>query len=308
MPSGVLRSQLHVDQLLSNVAVKYKNERFIADQVFPMVPVKKTSDLYRTYTRQWSIPETNRAIGGLAREHQFDIGTESYSLEKHALKMFLADAAKENYDLASLEADATMELTEKILMRKEASCAALFTSTSWSLGASLGAGADAWDTTTGAPINIFDTGTSVVVSNSGVKPNFAILPIEVYNTVKNHTTIVDRVKYTSRELSPAIIGGLLGVTDLLVPDIYFDSGVYGASAAASAIGSIWKRNMAFLGYKAPAAGMMALSAGYCFQKAKPMVRKWREEEREADAIEVDVEYQYKVVASLAGYFINDAIA
>jgi hypothetical protein len=257
-----LRTQLHVDQLLSNVAVKYENKRFLHDQVFPMVPVKKTSDLYRTYTRQWSIPETNRAVGGLAREHQFEVGTTSYSLEKHALKSYVADTAAENYDITSLEVDTTTELVEKIMMRKEASCAALFTSTSWSLGASLGAGADAWDTTTGAPINIFDTGTSVVVSNSGVKPNFAILPIEVYNTVKNHTTIVDRVKYTSRELSPAIIGGLLGVTDLLVPDIYYDSGVYGASAATGAIGSIWKRNMAFLGYKAPAAGMMQLSAGY----------------------------------------------
>jgi hypothetical protein len=307
MPA-LLRSQLHVDQLLSNVAVKYKNERFIADQVFPMVPVKKTNDLYRTYSRNWQIPHTDRAPGALAREHQFEVGTSSYALEKHALKMYLNDTQKDNYDITSLEADATVELVEKISMRKEASCAALFTSTSWSLGASLGAGADAWDTTTGAPINIFDTGTSVVVSNAGVKPNFAILPIEVYNTVKNHTTVVDRVKYTSRELSPAIIGGLLGISDLMVPDIYYDSGIYGASAATGAIGSIWKRNMAFLGYKAPAAGMMALSAGYCFQKAKPMVRKWREEEREADAIEVDVEYQYKVVASLAGYFINDAIA
>lgn len=306
MSNAPLRSQLHVDQLLSNVAVKYKNERFIHEQVFPTVPVKKTSDLYRTYNRSWSIPETNRAPGGLAREHQFEVSTQSYSLEKHALKMYLNDVQKENYDLASLEADATMELVEKIMMRKEASCAALFTTTSWSLGASLG-GDESWLTTIAAPIPVFDTAMGQVVSNSGVKPNYAIIPLDTYNALKNHTTVVDRVKYTSRELSPAIIGGLIGVNELLVPDIYYDSGLYGASAATGAIGSIWKQDMAFLGYKPGAPGMMALSAGYCFQKAKPMVRKWREEEREADAIEVDVEYQFKVVASLAGYFINDTI-
>jgi hypothetical protein len=44
-----------------------------------------------------------------------------------------------------------------------------------------------------------------------------------------------------------------------------------------------------------------------FQRNKPLVRRWREEEREADAIEVDCEYSFKVVASLSGYFINDTI-
>lgn len=301
-----LRSQLHVDQLLSNVAVKYENTRFIHDKVFPMVPVKKQTDAYRTYNRNWNIPHTDRAVGGLAREHQFEIGTSSYSLEKHALKSYVADTAADNYDITSLEVDTTNELVEKIMMRKEAQCAALFTTTSWSLGASLG-GDDSWATTLGTPINLFDTGVSQVVSNAGVKPNFAIMPIDTFNAVKNHTTIVDRVKYTSRELNANIIGGLLGVSDILVPDIYYDSGIYGASAATGAIASIWKTDFTFLGYKAPAAGMMALSAGYMFQRAKPLVRKWREEEREANAIEVDCEFQFKVVASLCGYYINDTI-
>jgi hypothetical protein len=305
MASVPRRDQLHVDQLLSNVAVKYTNERFIHDKVFPMVPVKKQSDLYRTYNRNWIIPETERAIGGLANEHVFDIGTSSYSLEKHALKSYVPDTAAENYDITDLRADITTDLVEKIMMRKEQACAAQFqTTSSWSLNASL-AGDELWTTASGRPIEIFDTATSVIVSNSGVRPNFAIIPLSSYNLVKNHTTIVDRVKYTSRELSPAIIGALLGVTELLTPDMYYDSGLYNASAAAAAVGPIWKDDFAFLGYKPGAAGMMALSSGYMFQRAKPLVRRWREEEREADAIEVDVEFQFKIVASLTGYYVNN---
>jgi hypothetical protein len=269
-----------------------------------MVPVKKQSDLYRTYNRNWIIPETERAIGGLANEHVFDVGTSSYSLEKHALKSYVPDTAAENYDITDLRADITTDLVEKIMMRKEAACAALFTTTSWSLQASL-AGDELWTTASGRPIEIFDTATSVIVSNSGVRPNFAIIPLSSYNLVKNHTTIVDRVKYTSRELSPAIIGALLGVNELLTPDMYYDSGLYNASAASGAVASLWKEDFAFVGYKAPAAGMMALSSGYMFQRAKPLVRRWREEEREADAIEVDCEFQFKVVASLTGYYINN---
>jgi hypothetical protein len=307
MPSAPLRSQLHVDQLLSNVAVKYKNERFIHDKVFQQVPVKKTSDLYRTYNRNWVIPETNRAIGGLAKEHLFEIGNSNYSLEKHALKSYVADTAADNYDITDLRADVTMELVEKIMMRKEAQCAANFaTTTSWSLGSSLG-GDDSWLTSAAAPIVLFDTAASAVVSNSGVQPNYAIIPRASYLQLKNHTTLVDRVKYTSREMSPGIVGALLGVGEILIPDMYYDSGLYGASAASGAITGIWKDDFAFLGYKPGAPGFYQLASGYMFQKAKPMVRRWREEEREGDAIEVDVEFQFKIVASLTGYYINDTI-
>jgi hypothetical protein len=301
-----LRSQQHVDQLLSNVAVKYKNDRYIHDKVCKTVPVKKSSDLYRTYNRQWSIPETNRAVGGLAREHQFEIGTSSYSLEKHALKMYVPDSAVDNYDLTSLEADATEELVEKIMMRKEQMCAALFTTTAWSLGVSLAA-ADTWVTSTATPIPLHDTATATVVQNSGVKPNFEIIPLESYNALKNHATVIDRIKYTSKELSPGILGALLGVSEILVPDMQVDSGLYGASAASGAIASLWKADFAFLGYKPDSAGMFKLASMYEFAKAKPLVRKWRDEEREATAIEVDIESTFKVVASLTGYYINNTI-
>lgn len=306
MANTPLRSQLHVDQLLSNIAVKYENKNLIHDKVFPMVPVKKQTDLYRTYDRNWVIPPTGRAIGGLAREHVFGVGSSSYSLQKEALKSYVPDTAAENYDLTDLRADLTMDLVEKINMKKEQDCAALFTTTSWSLGASLAA-ADTWLTGTGTPIPLFDTAAATVLGNSGAQPNYAIVPLDSYIALKNHTTVVDRVKYTSRELSPAIIGALIGVNELLVPNMYVDSGIYGASAATGAVASLWKADFAFLGTKPASPGFFALSSGYMFQRNKPLVRRWREEEREADAIEVDCEYQFKVVASLSGYYINNTI-
>jgi len=306
MSNAPLKSQRHVDQLLSNLGVKYKNERFIHQNVFPMLSVKKQSDLYRTYNRSWSIPETRRAIGGLAKEHQFEISTSSYNLQKEALKAYIPDTAAENYDITDLRSDMTEDLVEKIMMRKEADCAALFTSTSWSLGASLAAD-DTWVTGSANPINVFDTACATVVGNSGVRPNYSIIPLDSFNALKNHTTIVDRIKYTSKELSPAIVGALIGVPSILCPDIYSDSGIFGASAATGAISSIWKTDFAFLGHKPASAGFLALSSGYMFQRNKPLVRRWRDEERESDAIEVDCEYQFKVVASLTGYYINNTL-
>jgi hypothetical protein len=299
-----IASQLHVDQLLSNVSVAYRNTAFIHDRVFPMVPVKKTSDVYRTYTRAWQIPDTARAVGGVANVHDFAVGTASYRLEKHALKSFVPDTAAENYDITDLRADTTIELTEKIMMRKEKSCADQFlTNTSWSLGVSLAVG-DTWLTASANPIPLFDTAVATVMGNAGVKPNYGIIPIASYIPLKNHTTVVDRVKYTSKEINEAIVGALIGLPELLVPNVNYDSGAVGAT---SVIAAIWKDDFAFVGYKPGAAGFYQLSAGYMFQKAKNLVRRWREEERESEAIELDVEYQFKIVASLAGYYINNTI-
>ena len=307
MSSAPLRSQLHVDQLLSNVAVKYENKLYIHDKVFPGVPVKKQTDLYRTYDRNWVVPETNRAVGGLAREHVFGVGTASYSLAKEALKSYVPDTAAENYDISDLRADITIDLVEKLKMKMEIDCAANFqTTTSWSLNASLAAD-ELWVTTSSNPIQDFDTASSVVVGNSGIKPNFAIIPLRSYIALKNNAKIADRVKYTTRELSPAIIAALIEVEELLVPSMKYDSGLYGASAASGAITDIWKNDMAFVGYKPSSAGMFQLSSGYMFKRDKPIVRRWREEEREADAIEVDQEYQFKIVASLTGYMLNTVV-
>lgn len=306
MPATPLRSQLHVDQLLSNLAVKYENKNVIYPQVAPQISVKKQSDLYRVYDRNWVIPETGRAIGGLAREHIFGVSTAGYSLQKEALKAFVADAAAENYDVTDLRADVTMDLVEKLDMKMELDCAALFTTTSWSLGTSLAA-ADTWLTGTARPIDLYDTAAATVVGNSGVMPNYSIIPLDSYNALKNHTTVVDRVKYTSKELSPTIVGALLGIGEILVPNMYRDSGQYGASAATGAIAPLWKLDFAFLGYKPASAGFLTLSSLYRFERNKPMVRRWREEEREADAIEVDREYSFEVVASLTGYYINNTI-
>ena len=67
----IKNSALHVDQLLSNVSIEYKNEEYIADKLCPVVPVVKDTDKYRIYEKNWRIPESKRAQKGLAKEFQF---------------------------------------------------------------------------------------------------------------------------------------------------------------------------------------------------------------------------------------------
>lgn len=296
------KNQLHVDQVLSNVSIRYRNEDYIAMDMFPTIPVKKDTDLYRIFERNFRIPETERADGALANRHDFNVSTASYSLEKHALKDYVSDSQEDNYDMASLRVDTTEELTDVIMRRVEKHAAGLFTTTSWSLNVSLAA-AGQWsaNTTVSNPIPIVDTGATTVIANSGFKPNKGILPRSGFIAAKNHVSVLDRTKYTSSAMTREILAGLFDLETLMVPTASEDTAAEGQSASISAI---WGDNM--LLYYTPARPSPRLpSAGYIFKKNKPAVRRWREEEREAEAIEVSREWVHKVVASLAGYLIRD---
>jgi hypothetical protein len=161
---GPFLNEIHTDKLLSEISIKYRNSEYIADRVFPTLNVMKDSDLYRIFTRNFRIPETRRANRGVAREHDFHVTTSSYILERHALKGYVSDDDARNYDIGSLRADTTENLTDAMLRRVELTTSQLFTSTSWSLNVSLAA-AGAWsaNTTTSNPIPVMDTAATEII-------------------------------------------------------------------------------------------------------------------------------------------------
>lgn len=300
-----LKSQLHVDQLLSNVSIQYKNANYIAREVFPEVPVKKDSDLYRIYDRDFRLPETIRSAKGVAREASFNVTTSQYILAQHSLKDYVSDRDAENYDISDLRDDTVEFLTDKILLRMEKSVADLMTSTSWSQGHSLST-AQQWslDTVTSNPIPQMDTAATVVLEGSGQVVNYAVLPHRTLIAAKNHMSVIDRIKYTSADITPAMIAGLFDLPQLLVGKAVIDSAEQGATAS---IAALWSDNV-FVGFKPGKASPLVPSAGYIFRNNLPMTKRWRNEERQSEAIEVNVHYQCKVVASLSGYLLKDVLA
>lgn len=294
------KGSLHVSQLLSNVSVQYKSAEFIWDKIWGQIPVTKDTDLYRVYDRNFKIPETRRAPKGVARMYSFEFSTSSYTLEQHALKDYVGVDEAENEDLGDLEQDTTENLTDTIYRRVELMTASLFTKTSWSLSVSLAAGA-AWttNTTTSDPVPTVDTGASTIIANSGKTPNFMILPRAGYVGVKNHVSVLDRVKFTSADVTHGQVATLFGFTEMHVPTAVYDSAAIGIAFSST---PFWTN--AFLGWKPTSPGKKQPSCGYHFIHSKPRVRKWFSDERNATAVEVEVKIIPKVVASLTGYLIG----
>lgn len=299
-------SQLRIDKALTNVSVKYKNSDYIADKVFPMLPVNDESGKYYVYNRNFRLPETLRRDGAEANKHDFALSTSSYQTAEHALKDVVTDRQARNYGLASLKADTTEELTDKIMLRKEKSVADLFTTTSWSLNVSLASAAQ-WsaDTTASNPIPLMDTAATTVLANSGFLPNKAIMNRKVMLAAKNHTaSIGERVKYTSAEISKNTLAALFDIPEIMIGLAQIDSAAEGVT---DSIGDVWSDNI-WVGYVTPRASVKSPTAGYIITDERRQVRSWKAEELKGEEIEVGESYVPKIVASLAGYLIRDVLA
>lgn len=298
---------IHVNQPLTNVSVRYNWAEGIADKVFPEVPVQKETDLYYVYdTDSLRLDETIRANRAESNEVGYDYSTASYTLEEHALKELISDRDRANADTPlNLDLDVTQHLTEKLLIRREVDVATLcFTTTSWGNNATIGS-ASAWDTSTSNPIADVLTATSLVLRNGFVRPNRAVMGWEVMRQLKVNSTTTDRIKYTERAI----------ITDELMASLFdLDTLLVGRSARnlnaegiAQSTGFIWGKDM--LIYHVPArASLRSPAAGYLLTIGDRFrTKKWREEKKAGDYVEVSTMFVPKAVATSAAYLLKQCV-
>ncbi len=303
-------SQLHRNRPLENVSVAYQPQGFIGDQLSPKVSVVHESDLYYVYSKDnLTVPETLRADGAESNKASFNVSTSSYQLNEHALHDDITDRQRKNVDKAiAIEVDVTEALTGRIQLRREIDLQTLCqTKTNWGNNTSL-TSTLAWsaNTTTSNPITQLDSAASVILQNSGKKPNVLAVSDPQFRAMKEHTSILERIKYTSPDsVTPQMIARLVNVEKVLVAESTYNSADEGISPSMA---FIWT-DTAFLAYIEPAPGLRKVSALYTLwsnEFGTPYtVKKWREEKLDADRIEVQAMFQNKAIATDCAYVIVD---
>src|SRR3990172_873596 len=100
MGQSIDAKEVHVDQILQNVSMKYSNLEYIAESVFPTVPVAKMSDKYYLYNQpEWFRDEAGlRAPGAWGKYGQWGTGTASYSTQEYNFGALLPDEVRDNSD------------------------------------------------------------------------------------------------------------------------------------------------------------------------------------------------------------------
>lgn len=320
-------SAVHVNAPLTNISVAYIQSQadFIADKVFPVVPVDKQTDIYWVYTKndwfrdeaQQRAPGTESAGGG----YRVD-STNTYSCRVYAYHKDIPDQVRSNADAAlDVDRDATMFVTQRLLIRRERVWAnSYFRPAIWGnnfAGVANNPGAGQfvqWDDYTSSdPVTDIKDGRMAIKGTTGFKPNTLILSEDVFEVLKSHPDIIDRYKYTSSQvITSDMLAKLFEVDRVLVA-----GGVYATNnegAALDAYSWVMSRG-ALLVYSAPNPGLLTPSAGYTFawkglsgMGYATAIKNFRMEHLESDRVEGQAAYDCRLVAADMGAFFTTAIS
>lgn len=265
---------VHTDSVLTNISVAFMQDqtKYIAQQVFPVVPVDKASNLFYKYDQEdWFRDEAaKRADATESAGSGYEVGKDSYNCDVYAFHKDVGDQLVANADapLQPLK-EAAQFVAARMLLRQERSFVNDFLTTGvWSnefAGVASAPGATGFikwsDFAASDPILDIDKFKESIAGKTGYDPNVLTLGKNVFTKLKNHPDIIDRIKYTSSEnVTTDLLARLFEVDKVLVSRSMFASNKEGQAAAYS-------YNFAdslLLTHSASTPGLLTPSAGYTF--------------------------------------------
>ena len=306
----LVQSDVVVDPALSNVSIKYTNDTFIADLIFPMLKVGKQTGKYYIYDKSnLRVDKTNRAAGSPSNEVDFGLSLSGVFLcDDHALKGFVADEIQDQAEAAlNPLVDETETITEKLLLDREVSLANLITSTANVTNNVTLAGTSQWsDYSNSDPIGDVRTGRTAIHQNTFKKPNTLILGKAVFDMLIEHPAIIERIKYSQLGVvTPELLARVFQVEKILVGETGQNTAVEGQTDVLS---YVWGKN-AILAFINPKISIKTITFGLTFTYAQRLVKRWRDEDREGTYVRIGNDnYVQKIIAVAAGYLIKNATA
>jgi hypothetical protein len=313
----------HYDAVLSNISLAYMQAQtnFIAHQVFPIVPVDKQSGVYFTYPKDEWLRDSaqKRADATESAGSGYTLATDSYQTDVYAFHKDVGAQAVANAT-APLNpmAEAAVFASSRILLRQELDFANSFFKTGvwgtdWVGHATTNTGTNFIqfsNYSTSTPIETIDRAKEAVVGVTGFDVNTMVVGKAVFNVLKNHPAIIDRIKYTSADVvTEQLLAKYFGVEKFLVAKALVNSSKEGQ---ANSIGYVYADSI-LLTHSAANPGLLTPSAGYTFawtgysglgagtyQIPMPLAKATR--------IEAEASWVNKVVAADLGIFLSDVVA
>lgn len=333
MPNQPDVGDVHVDALLTQLSIAHMNDlkNFIADGVFPLVPVDKQSDKYVKYQRGDFFADPGalmvRAPGTVAAITGYDVETDNtYYCVNQAIGMDIPDEIRANADAVfNLDRDAMALVTQIQMIRRERLFAAGFMTTSVWTG---GTGATDVDVTDGShggakwsdyggsdPIGDIEIERDAVELACGRQPNKLVLGAIGWRRVKHHPDFIDRIKYGAAASNPALISLQLLAQILELDEVMVSRAIYRSTDEGAATMTLSRvvDDDALLLYVPPRPSLLEPSAGYTFfwkpltGGAVQFIRKGREERPKKDWIEAHSYIVHKATEPYAAAFFDDCV-
>lgn len=268
------RAQIHIDRALTNVSVAYMQnaENFIADKVFPIIPVQKQSDIFFKYVKDDFFRDEAqvRADGAESAGGDYDVEqSEPYYCRVYAFHKDVTEQERVNSDEPlNVDQDATEFVSQKLLLKREVVfMTKYFRPGVWNTeitGVDSGAVENQvlkWDNPLSDPIGDITNANIRMAEETSYRPNTLVLSPWAFYALKNHPDILERIKYTQKGIvTTDLLATLFEVERVLIAWGVQNTKAKGADGRLAFI----MGKHALLCYTPKSAGLKTPAAGYTF--------------------------------------------
>ena len=323
--------EVHIDFALTNFSLAYMQDEgsFVADKVFPIVPVDHKSNKYFKYPKDTFLRAGGEkaSFGNLPPMTGLNLTSDNYNADIWRWGVMLTPDVRANADaaLASIDQQVAMLVTKGLLIQREVQWGSTYFTTSvWGTDKTGGTDFTRWDDQTGSdPISDVLNGKATILENTGMEANTLTVGYKVHQALIQHPMILERIKYGGGPANPAMVteqmlAQLFGVEKYIVAKSVQATNAEGQTVSTAFV--LGKH--ALLTHSARAPGLLTPSAGYNFVWSKltgnnslgvatyrtPMPWLGQTANGSVELIEGNYAYDMKATASDLGYFWSGAVA
>lgn len=324
---------VHKSAALSNIAIGYRNQMFIADRVFPHVTVTKQADYFFKFLKgAWFRNEARvRGPGSEAGRSGYKLTSDTYTCKEYAQAHPIPIEIINNADVAIQPwATGVRFAMNAVMLAKEYLVSTLCCTTgNWTTTDDVNGD---WAATAGTNTFLTDvlSGKETIRQLIGVYPNVLVLDAKTFRHLKECDDILDRIKYSGTQGAPADVTTQT-LAQLFELDEVLIGGALRSTAEETVAGTEWSaqdlwektstKGAAFLFYRTRTPAIDEPNAGYIFewnggagQQSRTVnqdvyreVRYWWEDAAKQFVVEASECFDAVATCADAGYLFYDTV-
>ncbi|MBE2896744.1 inorganic pyrophosphatase [Pasteurellaceae bacterium HPA106] len=216
------------DPVLTKLAYGYHNNDLVGDSLMPIVEIDKEAGKIPTFGRlAFRVPTTVRQVRGKSnRLEPEDIGSIDVALEEHDLE-YAIDYREDNEASFPLRQYALSTVQDVIALGREKEIATLAQNEAnyESTNKVVLSGESQFDHANSNPFKVIDDAKHAIKRSIGHKPNVCVIAGDVWEILKEHPSVIEKVKYVQKGIiTPEIFAGLIDVETVKIGEaVYEDS-------------------------------------------------------------------------------------
>jgi hypothetical protein len=304
-----------VDPVLTGIALAYRNSLYIADDVLPRVDVESPVFKYQSFAVAETFAAPDSRVGRKSVPNEIDLTetevtsqTEEFALDEvvpiRDVQIATAGGRRSPVDRA------TMTLTEYVALSREQRVANLvFAAGSYPSGYKTQlSGTSQWsDYTNSNPVTDLLTGMDAAL----MRPNVLVLSQEVWTKLRAHPKIVQAVggqAVSAGIVARAALADILEIEEILVGVARVNTAKKGQTAT---LARVWGKHAALIYRNRNADTSGDITFGFTAEFGSRFGGQMPEPKtgsRGSMRVRVGEEVKELIVANMAGYFVQDAVA